>query len=198
MTRFALLLFPALLGGCASAGLGGSEPSDPEALWVRAHTALYRSEFARADSAFAVLTTEYPATGEGREAIFFRAVVRLDPRNPGWNPAPAAERLRSYLAQDSTFRTATYPRPEARTLLRLAEQLALPPEERMAGLGAQTRTQLVEVPGPERVAAPAAESRALAAEVERLRRELATRDDTIRRQREELNRIRNALTPRQP
>lgn len=157
--------------------------------------AFYGGNFARADSLFTDLATRFPETGEGREALFFIGVVSLDPRNPGWNPAPAADHLRTYLQRDSVAPTLNYPRPEARTLLQLAEQLVLPPQERVPGLAAETR--VVRVPGAERVVAPAAQSRALAAEVERLRREVADRDETIRRQREELNRIRNTLTPRQ-
>lgn len=196
MTRIFLLLIAVLLTGCATLGIGGKTESEHEELWKQSHLALYGGNFARAESGFSELARRFPETGEGQEALFFLAVVSLDPRNPQWDPAPAREQLQRYLARDSSSVRLSYPRPEARTLLELTEQLVLPPQERAGGLASETR--VVRVPGPERVVVPATQSRALTAEVERLRREVAERDETIRRQREELNRIRNALTPRQP
>jgi hypothetical protein len=96
-------------------------------------------------------------------------------------------------------------------LLEIANQLNLPPEERVPEL--QPRTRVVTraptpgraptqaAPPPLRVA-PAAEA---AAEIERLRRQLgerekviAARDDEIRRLREEIERIRKTLVPQRP
>jgi hypothetical protein len=65
------------------------------------------------------------------------------------------------------------------------------PARRVPGLQPEVVTR--EVEGP-RVVVPAQESRALAAEVERLRAQVAERDATIRQQREELERIRRTLT----
>jgi hypothetical protein len=198
MIRTLLLVLLALLSGCAHLR-PDSETRAREATWREGHFAFYRGDFVRAAAEFQELVTRHPESGEGREALFFLGVMSLDPRNPAWNPQPAAERLRRYLELDSITSASSFPRPEARTLLGLADQLNLPPEERVAGL--QQEARVVPVPSGrpvERVVVPATESRALAAEVERLRRELDTRDATIRRQREELDRIRNTLTPRRP
>ncbi len=197
MTRTLLLLLVSVLAGCAHLRPDPRVEAREDA-WREAHFAFYRGDYPRATAEFEGLATAHPETGEGRESLFFLAVLSLDPRNPAWNPQPAAERLRRYLQLlASVAPSRSFPRPEARTLLELADQLNLPPQERVAGLQADTR--VVQVPGrTERVVVPAAESRALAAEVERLRREMEARDTVIRRQREELDRIRSTLAPRRP
>src|SRR5690606_10279469 len=98
--------------------------------------------------------------------------------------------LSLYLEGDSAYLATLHRRPEAVTLLQLARQLNMPAEERVPGLQPETRVVT------ERVVVPARESRALAAEVDRLRRLLAERDATIQQQKEELERIRKTLTGR--
>jgi hypothetical protein len=198
MTRTLLLLLVSVLAGCAHLRPDPRVEAREDA-WREAHFAFYRGDYPRATAEFEALATAHPETGEGREALFFLAVLSLDPRNPAWNPQPAAERLRRYLQLlDSVAPSRSFPRPEARTLLELADQLNLPPQDRVAGLQADTRVVQVPTTRVERVVVPAAESRALAAEVERLRREMEARDTVIRRQREELERIRSTLAPRRP
>ena len=189
------ILAPLLLAGCATFGQGDSAVQDRQETWTLAHQALAAEDFGRADALFQRLATDHRTADEGREAVFYLGAMRLDPRNPDWNPGPAEQYLKEYLAGDTPTGPAIAPRrPEARTLLELASQLNMPPQERVPAL--QAETQVVVEAQPQRVVVPAAESRALAAEVSRLRRELADRDATIQTQREEMERIRKTLTGR--
>lgn len=170
----------------------GSRGREGRQLWTEAHLALRAENFRAADSAFNRLATDHAGTEEGREALFFMGEMRMDPRNPGWNSLRAADYLRRYLALADSARGEIHREPEARTFLELANQLNLPPDQRVAAL--QPGTVERTVPGPVRIV-PGEQAAELNAEVLRLRRELADRDETIRRQREELNRIRNTLAP---
>lgn len=194
-----LLLLLGLSGACAQLsrlpGLPGVGPSPSLVLWNQAHAALQAGQFERADSLFNRLTTDYAESREGREALFYRGVIALDPRNPRWNPKPAEADLEQYVASD-TLPGGVQRLPEGETLLELARQLNLPAAERVPGLKPETRT--VVTPGPARVITRAGEAQAAAAEADRLRARLAERDEEIRRLREELDRIRKTLTPRPP
>jgi hypothetical protein len=195
-TRALVLVLVALLAACAHLP-GGSSATERERdrLWREAHFALSAENFPAADTLFTQLTRSFPNTQEGREALFYLGAMRIDPRNPAWSSRVAAEWLRQYLARgDTAAERRIYRRPEATTLLELSNQLNMPAENRIAALKPDTvvttRTRVV----PRRVVT-VEESRALAGEVERLRRELAEREETIRSQREELNRIRRTLAP---
>lgn len=192
---FLLALF---LAACATLA-PGSGGRQAKRLWTDAHLALRAENFRAADSVFSRLATTHPNTEEGREALFFLGEMRMDPRNPGWNSRQAADYLRRYLAHGASERpTEIHRHPEASTFLELANQLNLPAGQRIGALqpGTVERPQrpTTATPVPQRVV-PSEEAAALRAEIERLRAELADRDDTIRRQREELNRIRNTLAP---
>jgi hypothetical protein len=176
---------------CAHLGLG-SDTRERTDLWNEAHTALYREEFAQAEALFQRLAAEHANTTEGREALLYVGGIHLDPRNRDWNPERAETVLHQYLLQD-TVGGLIHRRPEATTLLEIARQLNLPPEERVDGL--RPRTVVVETPAP-RVITPATQLRELQEDNARLRQQLAQRDDQLRRQREELERIRRALAPR--
>lgn len=190
MRRTLILLALALLPACAQLGLSRPGGEERMRLWNEAHQAFYADDFDRAASLFGELQELYPETQEGRESLFYLGTLRLDPRNPAWDPAPAEQSLRSYIAADTTVHV--HRRPEAETLLRLAEQLNMPAEQRVPGL--QPETRVVRV--PQRVVVPARETRALSAEVERLRAQVAERDAKIIQQQEELERIRRTLTGR--
>ncbi|HEV2147859.1 MAG TPA: hypothetical protein VGR37_10695 [Longimicrobiaceae bacterium] len=193
-TRGLAPLLVLLVAGCATFAPGSRDRAERD-LWREAHLALGAGNFAAADSAFSRLASTYPDTEEGREAVFFLGEMRLDPRNPGWNTRAAAEHLRRYLARgDTAGQREIHRRPEATTFLELANQLNLPPDQRVAQLQPETEVRTRTVPGPVRVV-PGEQAAELSAEVQRLRRELADREETIRRQREELNRIRNTLAP---
>jgi hypothetical protein len=188
MKRIHLLLPLLLLSACSTLGLSRSETPERIVLWNQAHQSLHSGEFAQAAAQFERVAREHPDSDAGRESLFYLATIRLDPRNPEWDPAPAEEHLRLYLAADSAQPGIVQRFPEARTLFQLARQLNMPADERVPGLQPETRVVT------QRVVVPARESRALAAEVDRLRRQLAERDATIQQQKEELERIRKTLT----
>jgi hypothetical protein len=176
-----------LLAACAS--VGGAERRAAEArlaLWHEAHAAVAAGQFGRADTLYGTLIGQHGATEQGRESLFYLGALRLDPRNPNWSSALAETALEMYLGTDSTARTR---RPEARTLYELARQLNLPSESRAPGLQAETRV----VERPVRVVVPGREASSLQAEVNRLREQINTKDATIKRQEEELDRIRRTL-----
>lgn len=178
-----------LLPGCAALGLGGGDDRSSDH-WSQAHQALAVEDYPRAQALFQRLVNEQPESSLARESVFYLGAMRMDPRNPAWDPKPAEGLLREYLAFDSVG-LVTGNRAEADILLQLAAQLNMPPRERLPAFQPE-----VVVTRPERVIVPAQESRALAAEVAQLRREVAARDSTIQAQREELERIRRTLTGR--
>jgi TolA-binding protein len=192
MKRIVPLLLAALLPACAHLGsMGGGGRAQ---LWRDAHQALASGAFAQADSLFARLADRYPDSEPGRESLFYRGAIRLDPRNPGWDPQPAEALLRRYLGADPASQGTLNRRPEGETLFQLAQQLNMPADERVPGLQPETRVETRVV--RERVVVPASQSRALAGEVARLKEQLGERDAQIRRQQEELDRIRKTLTGR--
>ncbi|HEX2095375.1 MAG TPA: hypothetical protein VHG28_23465 [Longimicrobiaceae bacterium] len=165
-------------------------------MWERAHLALAIENFRTADSVFSQLATRFPQSHEGREALFYLGAMRIDPRNPGWSSQAAAEYLRRYLAHPGNGDAPEIQRrAEATTFLELANQLNLPADERVPALQPTDTVVISGRRGVPRVITSAEAARELQGEVERLRREVAERDETIRRQREELNRIRNTLAP---
>jgi len=193
-TRGLVLLLALFLAACATLAPGSGD-RQAKRLWTDAHLALRAENFRAADSLFSRLATAHPGTEEGREALFFLGEMRMDPRNPGWNSRQAADYLRRYLAHGANERpTEIHRHPEANTFLELANQLNLPPGQRIGALQPGTSVEVRTVTTPQRVV-PSEEAAALRTELERLRREVEERDETIRRQREELNRIRNTLTP---
>ncbi|CAN5841339.1 hypothetical protein BH23GEM6_BH23GEM6_09610 [soil metagenome] len=188
-----LVAFFVVLPACAHLGLVTGQ-RDRTASWIEAHNAFSNEDFARASALFSELAERHPNTLEGRESLFYLGTMRLDPRNPHWDPQPAEAALARYLASDTMQVGAAQRRPEGQTLLQLAQQLNMAPRDRVPGLQPEVVTREVEVQVQvPRVVVTAQESRALSAEVERLRGQVAERDATIRQQREELERIRRTL-----
>jgi hypothetical protein len=185
MKRLLLLGLVALLGACAHLpGRQARAEADRRAdLWNRAHLALYDSAFARADSLFTRLAADHGGSSEGREAIFYLGTVHLDPRNPAANIERAETAFLRYLDRNGD-EVILHRRPEALTLLALVREITRQPE-------APTPVSVPATP-------PAASIRELQEENDRLRRQIAQRDEQIRQQREELDRIRRALAPRAP
>jgi TolA-binding protein len=187
MKGFAALVLVLSISACQHLPIG--ESAQAVSLWREAHLNLAQGEFAAAEEVFSRLAEAHPDTREGREAVFYLGAMRLDPRNAAWDPQPAAERLRRYAAMD-TLRGGVARGPEARILLGLADQLNLPPAERVEGLAPETRVV------QQRVVVPAQQSRELETEVARLRRQVTERDERIRQQAAEIERMRRALAPR--
>ncbi len=194
MRSFPLVLLFGLLAsspltGCATltsfvGGLG-----DAEDLWTEGQAALGRTDFDAAEAAFSELVSEYPNTLEGREALFYLGVLRLDPRNAAWDSQVSEDRLGEYLALAGQGERL-YRYPEARAFFEIARELNLPPDARVAVLQPEERVIRIE----ERVLVPAEESRQLMAQIDRLRVQVAERDSTIKAQQDELERIRRTLT----
>jgi hypothetical protein len=197
MKRSLVLLSLLLITACSHLpGRLAPNGSTRAELWHDAHVALYREDFARADSLFSRLAAEHPDAVEGREARFYVGAVNLDPRNRDWNPERAETEFHAYLQQD-TVGGLIHRRPEATTMLEVARQLNLPPAERVAGLrGGGSPGDTVRL--VERRVAPEGQVRDLQEENERLRAQVLRREEEIRQQREELERIRRALQPRTP
>jgi hypothetical protein len=192
-TVLAIALATALLGGCAT--LAPLTAPTRDALWRQAHHAMRADSFRIAVEGFQRLADEFPGTTEGHEARFHLGSLHLDPRNPGFDPAAARRDLDLYLEAD-TVGGRRIRRPEAKAMRALAHEATLPCEERTGPLRCdpavvvRTRT----APGDTVVVrTPAADQ---AAEIARLRAQVAERDATIRQLREELQRIRNTLAPR--
>lgn len=189
MKRIGSLWLLVALSACATLGQRSDRERTSTQLWTDAHAALEALQFGRADTLFTRLSREFPELDAGRESLFFVGAIRVDPRNPGWDPARADTTLSAYIAMDTAHAGRIGRRPEAETLLEIARQLNLPPDERVPQL--QPETRVVTRPAPR--VAPAGQVTALSAEVARLREQLAARDQTIRRQEEELERIRRTL-----
>ena len=190
-----VLLLGVLLPACATLRRDGDDNADRSRLWAGAHAALARDSVPVAAALFQRLAAEHPRTDEGREARFYLGVLHLEPRYAEFSPARSAEHFNIYLSLDSAQDVRVYREPAARSLLRLAQQLQLPCEDRIAALrGAPTVIERERrVPG---APTPAPTNGVSAAEAERLRGIIGDRDAEIARLREELARIRNTLVPR--
>lgn len=202
MKRIAQVTILLSLVGCAHLGgnTGGGAAARMQ-LWHDAHGALGAVQFARADTLFSRLARDYAATETGRESLFYLGALRLDPRNPDWDPQRSETALNQYLAIDTSATVKIHRRPEGETLQQIARQLNLPAEDRIEGLQPETREVTRTRTVPRRVVVRGREAAGLAAEVQRLRRQLAEResqigerDAQIRKQGEELDRIRKTLT----
>jgi hypothetical protein len=158
-------------------------------LWDQGHNALAVADFLRADSLFTRLAKEFPDSDAGRESLFYLGVLRLDPRNPNWDPQPAEARLRRYLETDTASDIEIHRRPEAEILVEIAHQLNLPPAERISGL--QPEEKVVKV--PQRIVSYK-QSEAQAGEIATLKQQVAERDAQVKKLQDELDRIRKTLT----
>jgi hypothetical protein len=189
MKRLLAVLMLAAVPACAHLPLTAT--GERTRLWDEAHHAFQAgSSRTRRSSSGARRTPSGHRRGPGESLLRGNGPAR--PAQSRVGPAPRGGVARRYLGHETEQPGATKRRPEAETLLQLAQQLNMPPAERVPGLQPEVVTR--EVPRTQRVVVPAQESRELAAEVERLRAQVAERDATIRQQREELERIRRTLT----
>ena len=85
-------------------------PLDPPALQAKWAATLSdvkadigRGRFAAADSAISSFLGLHPGTPQGAEALFWRAVVRLDPANAAGSPREALVAVDAYLAGGTTL-----------------------------------------------------------------------------------------------
>lgn len=186
------LLAAMLVSGCAHAPSFLRPPvSEWRSTLEDARAAADSGKWATADRRLAEYEARYPGSAEARETHYWRGLFRLAPGNDSTALRTAVPALERYLAQPGgTFRT------EARLLIDLANaQQALrrdaAAKEREI---AQIRTALGRAQattGAPASATEAAPDRGLAAEVERLKGELA-------RANQELERIRRRLAGERP
>jgi hypothetical protein len=129
------LLLGALLSACSVFGPENLGPgaATRDQLWRQGHAAMHADSFRIAMAAFQRLSAEHPRDEEGREARFYLGTLYLEPDNPAYDAALAAQNLELYLAADTAGGRVTR-RPEAQTLLALSRQLALPCEQRTGDL----------------------------------------------------------------
>ena len=190
-----VLLLGVFLPACATVQGVTGDGGGRMRLWEQAHEAYSADSFRVAATLFQRLANEHPRTHEGHESRFYIAALSMEPRS-NVDLRQAEQQLALYLADDSLRRFRGYHGREGETLLAVVRELQKPCGTRVSAYECVTRTQVVERPG-EPVQPPPSGGPS-AAEVARLRRELAERDNTIRELREELQRIRSSLAPRQP
>jgi hypothetical protein len=134
----------AVLGACVQPPR--SEPL-PARLWpqafLEARQAAEAGQFAAADSVLSRFARTYDRSAEAWESLYWRALLRLDPRNLAANPQDAIRALDAYLAEGDSL-----PRHgEVRILRRLAvrlDSLSQPPAAPAAAAAADPRDAEIE------------------------------------------------------
>ena len=190
MRLLSVLALAAVVGGCATLAPLTSPTRD--GLWRQAHHAMRQDSIRVAIAAFERLANEYPNTSEGRDARFHLGTLYLAPAEGTFDPARSVDNLDRFIDTD-TVDGRVPRRPEARTLRALAHEATLPCEQRTGPLRCDPAVVVeTRVTGGDTVVVRTGD----AAEVARLRQQVAERDATIRQLRDELQRIRNTLAPR--
>jgi hypothetical protein len=117
-----LALLALLLTGCAtfsprtqSCDCGGV-PAEWMSLLSTTSQLAEAGRFDAADSALHSFAATWPGRREAEEVAFWRALYRIDPRNPAPQPGVAVQLLDQYLLSDSVY----WYRAEARVLRQLA------------------------------------------------------------------------------
>jgi len=149
-------------------------PSLPtEAPWVgtlaAVQIAVDSGRFARADSILAAFAQSQAGTPDASESVFWRVMLRADPRNPAFSPADARAALEAYIDSDGASR-----RTEAAVMVRL---LAISDSLRAAQAVQRSATD--------------ARDRARDDELQKLR-------DELQKTQAELDRIKRRLAPVKP
>ena len=172
--RVILLGVALVVGACTTAQPRLAEPMAPTAHsewgpWLlQASQEATAGNYPVADKLLADYATKYPATPEAAEAMYWRALYKMDPSNSAAAPRDAAVLLDGYLASGtSTHRT------EAQTLRRVAS--ALEAQSHVVA-PASTKTEVVKVEDKardEELARLRDELSRANAELERIKRRLA-------------------------
>lgn len=181
-------LLPALalaLAACVSA-TGARRSMPPMAQeWLSAlataKAAAHDGHYDDADRALYDYEQRYQGTAEAHEAIYWRAVFKLDPENRGGSARTATEQLDAYLADTTT----TPHRTEAMVLRRLA-----------AALDSLGKTRQAATDDSD--AARADEAQKAQAREDELQKQIKTLKDQLDKTTAELERIKKRLTDRNP
>ena len=176
-SRAAALVIAVAVSACTTAQPRLAEPSPaPRSEWnawlLQASQEATVGNYSTADRLLADYGARYPATPEAAEAMYWRALYKMDPSNTASAPKDASVLLDGYLASG----TATH-RAEAQTLRRVASALEA------AKVTAPSTTAKPEVVKPD--------DKAREEEMGRLRDELA-------RANAELERIKRRLAQPKP
>ncbi len=184
----------AALAALLAAACASTPAAPPQAVQQRLRAgeeAMAGGAFARAEELLSGLATERPDEPAGREARYLLGVLLLDPRNPAWDPARAADAFDGYVTEGSRPRQG-----EAEALQALAHRLA----ELGARAGTDTPTAATAQGAPAAEAGPPAPQTdglaRLDEEIGRLKKSVADKDAEIARLQQELERIRRTLAPR--
>jgi outer membrane protein assembly factor BamD (BamD/ComL family) len=121
--RGLLLALALSLGACTTAHPRLAEPAPTaRAEWapwlLQASQEATAGNYAVADKLLTDYGTRYPASPEAAEAMYWRALFKMDPSNPVSAPRDAAVLLDGYLASGTTTH-----RVEAQTLRRVASSM---------------------------------------------------------------------------
>lgn len=170
--RYAVLV--AALTACSTGQTRLAEPipagrTEWTAWMLQASQEAAAGRYAVADKLLADFTTRFPASPEAAEAMYWRAVYKIDPSNGSAVPRDASVLLDGYLASGTTAH-----RTEAQTLRRIAGAL-------------DARGPAVQVPG--KVDVVKTDEKARDEELQRLKDELAKANA-------ELERIKRRLAPK--
>jgi hypothetical protein len=192
-TTLATTLAAVLLTGCFVQTM--NRPPAPTlreelaATLTRASQEVLASRYGIADKMLADFAAQHPATAEGAEAGYWRALYKLDPANQTATPRDAAALLDSYLAAPSNVEH----RAEATTLRRIAASLDRGAAASAATAGSPSGTPATTSPGSTAAGAglPQTKPDARDEELQRLRDELAKANA-------ELERIRRRLAQPKP
>jgi hypothetical protein len=171
------LVLALVVAACSTAQPRLAEPTPaPRTEWnawlLQASQEATAGNYAVADRLLTDYGSRYPATPEAAEAMYWRALYKLDPSNSATAPKDAATLLDGYLASG----TSTH-RAEAQTLRRVATALEA---AKSATASAPAKTEVVKV-----------DDKAQSEELVRLRDELA-------RANAELERIKRRLAQPKP
>ena len=181
MRRAAVLALALAAAGCRGAPappLVVAPPPEPSDAWPTALATVQElvanGRHAEADSTLAGFSARHLGTSESTEALYWRALVRLDPENAGATPRDALAALDAYLAGG-----ASLPHYQEALVLRRTASLLDGARRVPALAGPDTTTAALLPVSPDRLRATQDTVRALReelartqAELERIRRRL--------------------------
>jgi chromosome segregation ATPase len=186
----------AVAGGCGLPVVSRWAPPTPQSEWRAARTsatqAAQAGRYATADSTLAAFARRRPDTDEAREALYWRALLRLDPANREAAPREAVQLFDLYLSD------SVAPRALEAALLRRAAADADSLTRQMTALRTAIDAATSRAEGAASTArAEQRTDRGREQELQRLRDELAGMRAELTETRAELDRIkRRVATPR--
>jgi hypothetical protein len=192
-----LFLVTLVVGGCA--GRYGYRTTDPARLWpgtrAAAESLATAGKYGAADSVLGAFSTEYSGTEEGADALYWRAMLALDPSNLSANPQTALTALDAYEQAPHNEEHLT----EAHILRRVA--VLVGSIQRLTEQAASSSDSATAADSAAKSAKEAGDSkvRSKDEEIARLRAELEKANAELAATKDELDRIKKRLaTPPRP